>query len=306
MKSILFIACLLTIFISNAFAESKKGKDSSFLYLSDTNVFDYDKITDFIVLGDSFSATGTNYTTMHYTGANVTGGRNWPLHLRKLHNNMKLWNFAKSGAVIDFKIVPRRAYKVSFVKQGDVFVEKMSKGKKFGDQWKSENTMAILWIGANDIRCIKRPEDHIVDDKYEILLKEFLETLEKMYKADVKNFVIMNVPPLTRAPFNLKGSYPYYQHDVDLFNNAFKNISKDLHKKYDDINIIVYNTNAEYSYIMDHCQDFNLQDCTHAWKLNKTIPLSASFWKDYSHLSAHGNKHLAVDLNELLESVNKK
>jgi len=297
-----FILVLLQIIFANG---SKKGSETSTAYLSETNVFNYNNIKDLVVLGDSFSSTGTNYHTMKYSGANVSGGKNWPLQLLKYHK-MKLWNFAKVGAVVDFKIVPRRGYKVSFVRQGDIFVDKMSEGKTFGDSWNGNSTLVAYWIGVNDIRCIKRPKDKNVDEKFDKIIKEIFQTLEKMYNAGAKNFLIINIPPLIRHPFNSRGSYPYYEHDTEYFNNAFLEYSEKIASNHTDANIMVYNAEEQYNYIIDNCEKFQFKDCSHGWKVSKVTSLKKSLFHDFSHLSYNGNKYLAKDINKYLLSLNNE
>ena len=76
-------------------------KKNSVIMLSNSSKFDYNKIENLIVFGDSQSSVDTNFTDMSYTGNSHSGGKNWPLYLLKFNNNMKLLNFATRGAVVD-------------------------------------------------------------------------------------------------------------------------------------------------------------------------------------------------------------
>jgi len=66
------------------------GGDLSKLFLSNHSTFNYNEIKNLIVFGDS----------------NSCHPYQWPNHLSRIHN-MKLWNFARSGAVVDLNITHR-------------------------------------------------------------------------------------------------------------------------------------------------------------------------------------------------------
>ena len=99
-----------------------------------------------IVFVDSHSATGTNFTDMNYTGRNHSGGKNWPLYLRDF-NNMKLWNYAVGGSVIDNKVLSNpRDDKIDLLKQYELFYEKMSYGKIYFNVWNKNNSLFAFFL----------------------------------------------------------------------------------------------------------------------------------------------------------------
>ncbi|KAG4102900.1 hypothetical protein H8356DRAFT_929928, partial [Neocallimastix lanati (nom. inval.)] len=77
-----------------------ENKNSPLVLLSNSTKFNYNKIENLIVFGDSHSTVLTNFTDMSYTGWNFSGGKNWPLYLIDF-NNIKLWNYAVRGAYIN-------------------------------------------------------------------------------------------------------------------------------------------------------------------------------------------------------------
>ncbi|OUM60162.1 carbohydrate esterase family 16 protein [Piromyces sp. E2] len=245
---------------------------------------------------------------MKYSGKTVVGGKNWPLHLLDLHN-MTLWNFSMKGSVIDSRMVPRDIFKTSLLNQYELYIKKMIKRGKFYNSWNSNDTLFSLWIGCNDIRFIKRnynnnkkiPRLTLI---FNIIIQNMFNTIEKMYKTGAKNFLILNIPPLDKAPLNDSGKYNYYKYDVMHFNTSFNIKAEILAKKYKDINIIVYNTREEYEYIMNNYKEFNLIDGHSKWSANKTANLKNYFWLDRSHISFRGNEILAKDINDLLSSIN--
>jgi len=127
--------------------------NSSVILLSNSTKFDFSKIENLIVFGDSHSAVNTNFTDMSYTGVNHSGGKNWPLYMIELNKNMNLWNFAVGGSYIDEKLVKMwQWYKIDLKGQFNLFHEKMSKDKTLSNSWNKYNSLYALWIGNNDIR----------------------------------------------------------------------------------------------------------------------------------------------------------
>jgi len=296
---IFYILLLLT---KKTFGISR-GQDSSLLYLSTSNIFNYDEITNLIIFGDSHSATKTNQTTMEQIPCKR---RNWPLPLSDIHN-MKLWNFAATGAVVDFNITYREGYEIDFLKQYELFNEKMTKDKIFYNQWDSKNTLFALYLGSNDIHFINfintnKTVFQVMDNIIDIIFNH----AEKMYEKGARNFIFINVPPLNEAPINAKGKHSYYKDEIPYFNNAINKKTKILFKKYNDINIIVYNLNNEYMYIMENYKEFGFLFGKEAWLNNPEFKEDDYFWRNPTHISNKGNKLIAEDINDLLTSLNEK
>lgn len=180
----------------------------------------------------------------------------------------------------------------------------MTKGKKFYDRWNSNNTLFAFWIGCNDIRNIIRyPFTFMAFDR--IITIMFLN-FNYLYNDGARNFIILNIPPLDKAPLNNSGIYNYYKDDVLFFNNAYIQHAKKFYEEHPDINIIVYNTKEEFEYVMENYKEFNLDNANLKWSANKTADLEGYFWIDRSHLSYTGNKILAEDIHDLLSSLNEE
>jgi len=112
--------------------ENKDLKESSIILLSNYTKFNYNDSKNLVVFGDSHSAVGTNYTDMSYSYWNHSGGKNWPMYMEEFNKNLKLWNYAKGGSLIDEKlvIIPKY-YKIDLKKQYEYFIIICQKIKDF-------------------------------------------------------------------------------------------------------------------------------------------------------------------------------
>ncbi|KAG4102877.1 hypothetical protein H8356DRAFT_1420714 [Neocallimastix lanati (nom. inval.)] len=293
----------LGMFNKNEISEKKK----SLVMLSSSSKFDYNKIENLIVFGDSHSSVDTNFTDMSYTGNNHSGGKNWPLYLLEFNNNMKLLNFASRGAVVDSNIAFHRKNTIDFLKQYKLFYEKTIFEKKSLNEWNSYNTLFAIYIGTNDIYHI----NHKCKDEYSIFCtknnKQVIDNINdiidiifniiyKLYNTGARNIMIFTISPKSYILNN------YLKNDVIRFNDNIIEKSKYFFKKHSDINFIIYNITDKLKEIISNCTMYKFKDCTNMWKFNKENNLSDYLWFD-SHLTDHGNKILAYDINYLLYSL---
>jgi len=312
MKSILFLS-LVFIIIKNVLS-AVRGRDSSLVLLSNVGQpFNYDRISNLVVFGDSMSSTGTNFTTMGYSGYNLSGGKNWPLQLITLHR-MNLWNFAVSGAVVDFKLVPRKRFKVSFLDESQMFIDKILNNPSYDYKWNEHNTITSFWLGCNDIRYLNRTKEaieysnmiltEVIHKKYDTIITTMFNAIKRMINYGIKNFLILNVPPLEKFPIKGDPFYRFFYDDTRYVNNLININAKKLYEDHPFINIIVYNIKEEYEYIMENYKKFNLTNADSPWRGKESqYDLKYFFWVDDYHLSYRGNEIIAEDINALLNSL---
>jgi len=180
MKKTYYTLCIIIFLCIGIKANEINSNEFSVTMLSNSTKFNYKEIKNLIVYGDSHSATGTNYTDMSYTGKNASHGKNWPLWLKNF-NNMKLWNYAKSCAVVNKNLVNiDKCVSLDFKGEYKYFFENMSEGKKFSNQWESNNTLFAILIGTRDVglminKNITEEIDNIIDSLY--------DTINDMYKV---------------------------------------------------------------------------------------------------------------------------
>jgi len=185
----------------------------------------------------------------------------------------------------------------------------MSQGKKYFNQWNSNNTLFSIYMGSNDIKDINFINNNrTINENINYIVDIIFNKIECVKGIGGNNFLVINIPPFELAPINSKNKYNYFKDEIFYFNNLLNKKAEELYIKYKDINIIIYNINNEYKYIMKNYKKYNFISCNNAWKLseNKVFSkLDQYFWRDNTHISNKANRIIAEDINELLISLNK-
>ena len=282
-----------------------ENKNSSVILLSNSTKFNYNEIENLIVFGDSHSFAGTDFETMKFSKAILSNRRNWPLQLSDIHN-MTLWNFATNGAVVSQNITYRKNYPIDFIKQYELFYERMSNGKKYFSKWKSNNTLFTVYMGSNDIFDVQWVNNNkTINENLNDIIDILFDKIENAYNIGIRNYLIMNLCPFDKAPLNANHKYKYIKSYIHYFNSLLVKNAEYLFNKYKDINIIIFDTNKEYNYIINHYKNYNFKSGTEAWSpSHRDDLLDNYFWRDFTHISNKANKILAEDINDFLNSIN--
>jgi len=158
-------------------------------------------------------------------------------------------------------------------------------------------------MGSNDINDVnylnnsnKTPTENLND-----IINVIFNTTENMYKVGARNFLFINISPFDLSPSNAGNKRPFYKDQVQLFNQALEEHSKTLFNKYDDINIIVYDNNSQYKYVMANYSHFQFKEGS--WNFHKKENMDNFFWRDFTHITNKGNRILAEDIDLLLNSL---
>ncbi|ORX42383.1 hypothetical protein BCR36DRAFT_337550 [Piromyces finnis] len=286
MKIYNFLFSSLFIF-TNVFSEKIKPEwgGSADVFLSNSNTFQYSKISNLIVFGDSHSQVGTNFKDMTYTGKNQSGGKNWPLYLMKL-NNMKLWNYGVSRSVIEENVKGRPSFKSQY----NLFIKNMSKGKPFSNKWNSKNSLFAIFMGFNDIFSKEKNIDLIINKYYNII--------GEMYNAGARNILIFKSIPLCKACKVDKDTLSSFE----KFNDLIEKKGIEFFEKHPDSNIIIYDAAEFCEDISNNCSHYGFKNCDSRWTWNQKDKMKYYFWKN-SHMTSLGNKHLANNINEILNLI---
>ena len=194
------------------------------------------------------------------------------------------------------------------MKQYKLFYEKTTCEKKLLNEWNSYNSLFAIYIGTNDIFHINHKceneysnfctkNNKSVIDNIKDITDIIFNIIYKLYNIGAKNISILTLSPRSYILNN------YLKNNVLSFNYNIIDKSKYIFEKHSDINFIIYNTADKFRDVISNCNMYKLKDCTNMWKLNKNNNLTDYFWFD-SHLTDHGNKILAEDINYLLYSLN--
>lgn len=187
-------------------------------------------------------------------------------------------------------------YRIDLKGQFNYFYDNMSKGKKFYNEWNKKDSLFALWIGNNDIINLYKKN---VTSEIDEITDNLFDTIEKMYIVGARNILILKI---FQKNYIINKNKSYLKNDILRFNNNIITKSKILFEKYPDINLIIYNTPDKLEEVISNCNAYKFKDCVNNWDKNKDI--KEFFWVN-SHISDPGNKILAQDINDLLDSLNK-
>jgi len=285
--------------------KNEASSSSSLTLLSNYTRFNYNDIKNLVTFGDSHTEVNTNFTDMSYLGHNFSGSKTWQIHLSDSHN-MTLWSFATSGAVINLNITYRESFPIDFLKQYDLFYERMSLNKKYFDRWNSKDTLFAIYLGSNDIHEVNFLNNNkTVNENINGIIQSMFMKIEDIYKVGGRNFLILNISPLDLAPINAHQKHQYYENLIPYFNDGIKDAAQKLFNNHNDINIIVYDTNTEFRFIINEYQKFGFLSGKKPWIFNKNKSRNDYFFYDNTHITGKGNKILAEDINNLLLSLSQ-
>jgi len=172
----------------------------------------------------------------------------------------------------------------------------MSENKKFHNEWNKNNSLFAFWVGNIDIHQLYRKNVTIEIDK---ITDRYFEIINEMYNTGARNILILTIFNkwcVSNGNCNIKN-------DILRFNSKIIKFSEKIFENHPDTNFIIYNTMDKLIEIVSNCEVYKFKDCTKMWKDNKKNNLTDYLWVN-SHLTDHGNKILAEDINNLLNSIN--
>ena len=102
------------------------------------------------------------------------------------------YNFAYGGATVDASLVaPYETTVLSFIDQIQEFNESIASKPDYAP-WTSENTLAGVWLGVNDVGNSYYESDE--DDRLTQVVTEYFDQLQVLYDAGIRKFVLLAAP----------------------------------------------------------------------------------------------------------------
>ncbi|QSZ32485.1 hypothetical protein DSL72_002063 [Monilinia vaccinii-corymbosi] len=224
-----------------------------------------------MVFGDSYSSdgffAGTNTPSAQkplgipLPGTTTDGGLGWlGVVATKLNSSLILgFDYAEYGATTDKTLV--RGATHDFVSQVNEF-QTYTAHNASSIPWTAENTMAVVWMGINDVGNsfwdgFATPFDKIFD--------RYFAQLQHLYDAGIRFFTLFTVPPFDQAPVftwqsaqnmdHLRANITTYNAHLASRFAAFERANKGVKGK-------IFNTSASFYTALKNPSAYHAKDAT--------------------------------------------
>ncbi|MBB1585180.1 SGNH/GDSL hydrolase family protein, partial [Serratia sp. OS31] len=144
-----------------------------------------------VAFGDSLSDTNNVFNASQWRFPNphswflgrFSNGPTWVEYLAKL-NQLPLYNWAVGGAASN----QQKLFIPGLLEQVDSWLIYMKEAKNY----RPENTLFTVWIGANDLVTYHQSVDKLIANQ--------AQALRRLVGAGAKKILVLNLPDITRAP----------------------------------------------------------------------------------------------------------
>ncbi|KAF8206380.1 SGNH hydrolase-type esterase domain-containing protein [Mycena galopus ATCC 62051] len=245
----------------------------------------FDRIKFLVIFGDSYSAVGYSDTVtavpsddeplgVEFPGCTYAepDEPNWVGHL--------ITNYppAQQLLVYDYAIGGSR---VALVKaQIEVTFKLQISQKPAWAPWTAEDALFITWVGINDAAYGSRHEDN---------LKTLFEGQETLYNSGARNFLLVNIPPIDRAP--AKG----YKKNYINWNTELKTTAAQFAEAHPDTTVMIYSSWDTFNALFD-------DPVSHGFPAEDVGKAGKSMWVDYLHPTSKVHDFVARDMSAFLSS----
>lgn len=134
-------------------------------------------------------------------------------------------DLAQGGATVDLELVEQLPGVWSFKLQAEHFL-KLYKKDMTRLRWDPDTTLFALFFGINDVyNSYRKTED--INVVYTNVMKVYADLVDQLHGAGARNFLIMNVPPMERAPLSSLGENV---HTKPVLRGAVQNYNRRLER----------------------------------------------------------------------------
>ncbi|MCJ1261860.1 hypothetical protein MMC22_001729 [Lobaria immixta] len=253
-----------------SFEISRLSKPSSSLRVQSPSAFLQRSIRLSLVSGDSYTSTqfdvhgeqpnpGNPLGNPAYPGVTSCDGPNYVDFLTTTYNRsyIQTFNFGFGGATVDPSLVPSPFGDIvqSFKQQvQQEFIP--TYGDKVAVPWSPANSLVTLFFGINDMVLSHSQQN---DSLNYALIKSYESIVHQLYDAGIRNFLIMNVPPLDRDPSSLaqtdsfRASLARY---IGLFNFRLEYLALNLAANFPETTVFQLNTNQLFTLTLNNPKSF--------------------------------------------------
>lgn len=288
---------------------ASRGNSNSLKFVSNVKPFNFTEIKNLITFGDSYTSLQVNFDDMTYD-KNIDRDNimhKWTLVMERKYNKT-LWNFAVGGSVVDREIVQSDIFDSSFILHNQIFLDRMPKGKKFGDKWNGDDSLFAYWYGTNDNIYLDRQKYNNYDKINEVtekIVESLFSKLDNIYEIGARNFLFMKAVNLYDLPYTKNRDRKSYKNVAVTYNNHLIENVQDFHIRHPDTNVFVYADDAEFKYLIDNYKKYNYANNDGYYdqvKNDKTKDPNDYIWIDGLHPSGRTHEILCENMKYFLET----
>ncbi|KAI8977164.1 GDSL-like Lipase/Acylhydrolase-domain-containing protein [Mycotypha africana] len=279
--------------------------------------FQYDKINTLISFGDSYTTRYLDMDSLTYACRTCTsaGGPNWVIYLTD-ETQWISWDFAYNSApvnnsivhqvptVIDVSTQMHNLYPSLFVTPTDKIASIVSDVYK--DQKRTaDSTLVTIWVGINDIRLTYTWDD--IDTLDATIMKKYEGLIEELMQEGETQFMMMNMPPLDRAPlWHSTDDQVRIQERVKEFNKKLNDMIERLRTNHPNCDLFEYDAWTVFTDMLNHPGDYGMTDVDNYcpdWSHpteRGCKPIEQYFWLNDLHPTYHVHDYLAKHIRQYL------
>ncbi|KAJ3801352.1 hypothetical protein GGU11DRAFT_769883 [Lentinula aff. detonsa] len=159
--------------------------------------------------------------------------------------------------------------------------------------WSPEETLFVTWVGINDCAWSK---DH--DQAMTMLFN----LQEQLYHAGARNFLFIDVPPISRSPAAANASHkdPEFARTYQNWNDKLRSgVVSFARQSHIDTSVFLFSAYATFNNFLDNYKEYGFTE----------IDISKPFgriWCDHLHPTSKVHDIVAFDLFNFLSSVPRK
>ncbi|CAI6043282.1 unnamed protein product [Clonostachys chloroleuca] len=249
------ILCFLLLFLANFGWATPHSA-----FRADNNWAGFPNLKSLHIFGDSYSRTGFDPSGTQpsftnplgnpsYPGRTSSNGPNWAGYLTTKYNDSSIlaYNFAGSGATLDKSIVDNNGYDV---------IREIDEGylRYYGnDTIESSTSLFVVWIGINDITNSYLERN---DTTHSSIFKSFRYRIDSLYDTGARNFLLLSIPPLERAPRTTQSSdaenrVPLMKDAVQDWNERLRIFKQRIQYLHSDVNVFLFDTYSLFQKVID-------------------------------------------------------
>lgn len=266
-------------------------------------------INKIIAFGDSLSDTNNVFNASLWRFPNpkswflgrFSNGPTWVEYLAK-QNHFPVYNWAVGGAASNQQklVIP------GVLEQVDSWLIYMKEAKNY----RPENSLFTVWIGANDLVTYNQGVDGLIENQ--------TKALNRLVSAGAKKVLVLNLPDITRAPeFAYRKDGEKIKQQINDYNTRIKQVVDKINNSYSESPVIIFDLAALFTDMLDNPARYQVSETQKACleinapsSLNyiNAIPVSAActnadtyvFW-DLLHPTTNTHRLLAEHVTDYLK-----